>query len=214
MNKIKVLGLVLGISVGLGLGLYGRSFLANNHSSETTTGSATTTTAKLREGNTVSVSSNYEKDIKDLIGKNIEKDFQIDSLDIKELSANEDTTFVVFVIKKVNVLYEGLTIIEKKDKVYQLDDIDVTQIDLNSPFTKHILGVGLKDGRNCKLIAGYINNEKIKEIHMDYVDNTTKVIKIGKGEGKTYMNYIIGDTDSIKEIVGFNENNDVVFSYK
>lgn len=166
----------------------------------------------LRVGSMVSESSSFEKDIHNLIAKNVENDFRND-LDIKEINNDEKSTYVVFVTKKMNTLYEGLAIIEKDGKYYKLNEIDVAMVDLNSPFTKHTLVAMLKDGRNCKLIGGYINSEKIKEIHIDYANNTVNVIKLEKGQN-VYMDYVIGDVDSIKEIVGIDENDGEIYSYR
>ena len=211
MNKrsvsiLKVLVLVLGITLVLASLVSGRSFFIMKDISKNTTD-------KLKGNIVVSDTSNFRNDIEDLIRKNIEKDYKKDSLDIREVNTNDDSTFVLFLVKDVNTLYEGLAIIEKEDKFYKLNDVDVAKVDINSPFTKHTLGVLLKDGRNCELIGGYINNEEIKEIHIDYMNNTTVVIKIGKSEN-TYIDYIIGNTGSIKGIIGLNGKDAEIYSYK
>ncbi|MDH7577739.1 MAG: hypothetical protein QHH75_07905 [Bacillota bacterium] len=169
-------------------------------------------TNKLDVGNTVSDSSNYERDIIDLIKKYLERDFGADDLTIKEISNHDNSSFVIFLIKKGNTLYEGLAYIEKDHEFYKLNDIDIAEVDLNVPFTKHTLGVLLKDGRDCMIMGGYINNKNIKEIHIEYKNNTTNVIKIGKNQN-TYMDYIIGQSDYVKEIIGFKENYEVIYSY-
>jgi|GEM_PF-6122530 len=177
--------------------------------------SANTTNTDLvgQEKNTIVASSNNGKDIENLIRKSIDKKYKINDLTIKEISTNENSFFVMFLIKKNNILYEGLAYIEKEDKLYRCYEIDIAKVDSDVPFTKHTLSVLLKDGRNCRLQGGYINSNKIKEIHIESKNNTIDVIKLGQNQN-TYMNYLIGNVDSVSEIIGLDQENEKVYSYQ
>lgn len=187
------------------LGLLGCSFLNKNDSSSFENNT--------KSDNAIIDSSNYELSIKDLIKKSIEKDFENFKLTIKEINTFENYSFVIFLLEKKNILYEGLACIEKEQKFYKLNEIDIAKADLKTPFTKHTLGLSLRDGRNCRLIGGYINDKSIKEICIEYKNNSVNIIKIGQKQN-TYMDYIIGDINYVKEIVGFNVNNKEIYSYK
>jgi len=169
---------------------------------------------KLNDISIITDSADFERDIKEIIKKNIEKDFGINNnLVITEINTFENSSFIIFLLNKSNTLYEGLAYIEKSQGFYKLNELDVAKVDLDVPFTKHTLGILLDDGRSCRLIGGYINNKNIKEIHFENKNNTTNVIKIGKNQN-TFMDYIIGQSENyIKKIIGVNENYEVIHSY-
>lgn len=155
---------------------------------------------------------NYETDIATLIQKNTKNEYQ--DLNIKEIITNNNSSFVLFLINnKQNILYEGLAYIEKEDKMYKLVEMDIAQADNNTPFTRHSFVVPLADGRNCILLGGIINDKNIKEIQFEYKDNTIKVLKIGENQN-TYLEYIIGDIGSVKEINGYDNSNSLIYFYK
>ena len=163
------------------------------------------------DNKTITQSSSFENDINTLIKNNLQG-YKTESLKIGNIANVDSSTFVEFMVNN-DKLNEGLAYIEKEDNSYKLIDIDITEADLKTPFTRHMLGIALKDGRNCRLIGGYINNNDIKEIHFEYKDNTLKVIKIGSDQ-KSFLEYIIGDVDSLKYIIGYDENGNVVYSFK
>jgi hypothetical protein len=161
---------------------------------------------------TEKATTKYETDIATLIQKNTNNEYQ--DLIIKEINTNNNSAFVLFLVNnKQNVLYEGLAYIEKEDNLYKLVETDLAQADINTPFTRHSVVVTLADGRNCILLGGIINDKNIKEIQFEYKDNTIKVLKIGENQ-KTYLEYIIGDIGSVKEIIGYDNNNSLIYSYK
>ncbi|WP_347487888.1 hypothetical protein ABDB91_11650 [Desulfoscipio sp. XC116] len=169
-------------------------------------------TIKINDTNHVIDSSNYEKDIIELIKNNIKNDFENTDLTIKEINPVENYSFVIFLIKQNNILHEGLACIEKEHKFYKLNEMDIAKVDLKAPFTKHTIISSLNDGRDYILIGGYINDENINEVHIEYKNSAVNVIEIGQNQN-TYMNYMIGDIKYIKEIVGFNETNKI-YSYE
>lgn len=168
--------------------------------------------ANIIENNkTVTESPSYEKNITDLVKKNLQN-YKAESLKIEEIVDENNSTFVHFLVNN-DTLHEGLAYLAKEDNLYNLVEIDIAETDLNIPFTKHILSVLLKDGRNCRLIGGYINDKVIEEIHLEYQNNTIKVIKIGADQ-KTFLEYIIGDVDSLKAIIAYDKHMNEIFSYK
>lgn len=70
-------------------------------------------TIKINNINYVIDSSNYEKDIIELIKNNIKNDFGNADLTIKEINPVENYSFVMFLIKQNNILHEGLACIKK-----------------------------------------------------------------------------------------------------
>jgi len=164
-----------------------------------------------KSNKTVAESSSYEKDITDLIKKNLQ-DNKVESLEIKEIANEDNSIFVQFLVYD-GILREGLAYIEKMGNLYNLVEIDIAKTDLNTPFTRHILSMPLEDGRDCRLIGGCINDKDIKEIHFEYKNNTLKVIKIGAAQN-TFLEYIIGDLDSLVEITGYDKKMNVLYSYE
>ncbi|MCM3079116.1 hypothetical protein [Brevibacillus invocatus] len=157
-----------------------------------------------------------ESDLTNLIDKKVKDNHMIkEKVRITEILHDEKSTFVKFIFEENKTLFEGIAYAEQiQEEGWRLEHFNVLEVDKEPPFTHHEYVAGLNDGtaRDFKIISGYINELNITEIRIEYRNSEMKVIKIGENQ-KTYMDYVIGDIGSIKEIIGLDEKGIVIYKY-
>ncbi|WP_103109186.1 hypothetical protein [Brevibacillus reuszeri] len=156
-----------------------------------------------------------EPDLLTLLDKKVKDDHTIkDNVRITEVLHDERSSFVKFVFEENTTLIEGVAYVTQEQDAWKLEQLAVLPVDSKSPFTHHEYASALNDGTNrgFKIVSGYINEPKIKEIRIIYADREMRVIMIGKNQ-KTYIDCVIGDTGSIKEISALDDTGKTIFKY-
>ena len=139
-------------------------------------------------------------------------------LEIGEIRHVDHASFGKFLLKDNKQVSEGIFYATDHDG-WEVHEVEMFPFDSEVPFTHHTFVASMQDGSNrtFQLVSGYINDDKIKEIHIDYVDGSTSVFKIND-EKDPYLDYFIYADDEelnpVQHIVGLDEKGNTVYDYK
>lgn len=158
-----------------------------------------------------------ENDILNLISMELEKDFtQSFDLTITDIYFEESEYFSKFKVKSDEQLYEGIIYMHKEESGNLVKvEINYSRIDQNVALTHTISGGRLNDTskRHYTVVSGVINDKRIRSIRISYIDNQDTLIKIGEDQ-TTYFDVRIGNNSGTKQIIGLDEEDNIVKSYE
>jgi hypothetical protein len=152
----------------------------------------------------------------ELLNKEVKNKYPYsDSYKTTEILNVDSSVFIKFIFTSDNDLYEGFAYAINENEYGQLAELEITKVDKDVPFTHMEIVNSLKDnsGRKFKNVSGYINDKSIEEIRIIHKDNSIISIKIEKDQN-TYMDYVIGDINNIREISAYGNNSKLIYSYK
>jgi len=124
-----------------------------------------------------------------------------------------NSVFATFYNEKKQIPEVGVIYAEKLDNEYILRYIDVNPIDEKAPFWLVKSSGTMANGkRDFKVVYGYINNDSIDEIRIQYSDNITNSLQVDRH--KTFLDVITGEKVTEKVVEGRDSDDNVIFSYK
>ncbi|KEO81685.1 hypothetical protein [Tumebacillus flagellatus] len=127
-------------------------------------------------------------------------------LKITDVLIEGNSGFANLVFDLDHVMYEGCVYAYQENSEWKVDNFDLTPIDSKSHFTIHQVSGGLHDNpqQTYLISAGYLNDERISEIHLDYSQTGLMIIKVGAHQ-KTYFDTKQGVTQGSLEVKGYDE---------
>ncbi|WP_195575351.1 hypothetical protein [Paenibacillus sp. 1001270B_150601_E10] len=152
--------------------------------------------------------------LEELIRKAIESqsNIQISDVKIDWVSLVDDMTIATFIFEYSGNKYIGY-IYSEYQKKYLLNAIDISQVNLDVPFT-FINATGQQSGldRNYHVYYGYLNNREINKIEIIYNGNIRNVLKIDGNH--TFLDVTTGSKMILNEIIGLDKDENEIHRYK
>lgn len=126
------------------------------------------------------------------------------------ISYEGNSIFATIYNDKSKTAEVGVIYAEKLDDEYILQYIDINPIDEKAPFWLVKSSGTMIDGkRNFKINYGYINNDSIDEIRIQYSNSITNSLKVD--HRKTFLDVITGQKITEKLVEGRDSDDKVIF---
>lgn len=142
-----------------------------------------------------------------------------DKVNIEKINKIDNDVFGIFTLES-QTPQQGVFYTSQENNEWIIHEIDATQLDQDTPFThQQLLGDSENSSKPFKITAGYINDQVIDKIQLNYQNGDTSLINIGPNH-QAYIHVQFNHKDiseeefSIINIKGLDEGEQVMFEYK
>ncbi|QQE74283.1 hypothetical protein KDJ56_20995 [Brevibacillus composti] len=137
---------------------------------------------------------------------------KVEDFKVVKISYIEELAFGQIIFENNGDLFEGAFHAENSNGNWDVVNIEITQTDVKSPFTKLQVVGGLPGKEsNFHIVSGIIHDNRIKSIQITYPNNESSIFIVDNNY-KYYFDVKIG-VNSFSTIVAYDSNYNEISSY-